>query len=96
MRQILLVLTGFVVLAWPLKMSFAVDEDAGVPEEVSQEVSQKGNLKQEMVRPMDDNFLRNRIDNLEREIRKLEDDIRYLEDRSDSLDRRVDDLRQRH
>lgn len=52
--------------------------------------------KQEVIRPMAETYLRDRISELERRVSQLEQDIRFLEDENRNLDRRIDDLRQRH
>lgn len=67
-----------------------VQEPAPAPEAV------KPPPKQEVIRPMAETYLRDRISELERRVSQLEQDIRFLEDENRNLDRRIDDLRQRH
>lgn len=55
-----------------------------------------GETKREVIRPLGETYLRDRINDLERRVSQFEQDIRFLEDETHNLDRRIDDLRQRH
>ena len=66
------------------------------PQDALQEETLEENLEEKVIQPSGETFLRNRIENLERQVSQLKEQIRFLEDRTRNLDRRVDDLRRRH
>ena len=84
-----LLLCGF--LAWPAAggLRAAHNSEKGGDESTSRP-------RINVVRPESAFLLRNRVDNLERQIVQLEEKIRFLEERTRNLDRRIDDLRQHH
>ena len=50
----------------------------------------------EVLRPLGDFYLRQRVEELERDLRQQDGKIDSLEDRVRELDRRINDLRNRH
>lgn len=52
--------------------------------------------KQEVIRPLEEGLLKNRLQDLERRQSQLEQDLHFMEEKIRSLDRRIDDLRSRH
>ena len=84
MKQVILILFGFGFLVWP-RIGISQEED----------ISEKAQ-RREIVSPMGDTFLRNRVNELERRMSHLEEDLNFLEERTENLDRAVDDLRRHH
>ena len=87
MKRTLFFLAGFL---WVAGFGAAELKAADLPEATPEKA------KSEAIRPMEENYLKNRVNELERKTSQLEQDIRFLEDGIRNLERRVDDLRQRH